>query len=110
MHFTVARILRFEGLPKYRGLSFSGFTRDSKGEWRVTSIDYGGVRIKSAKIDHKEQATKIVKLVQDAGHEVLNGAALSMPSVICVGKKASGKVKLACQWYKASIVTRLKAI
>lgn len=46
-----------------------------------------------AKTDHREEATKIFKLIQDAGHEVSNGAALSMPRVVCVGRKASAEVK-----------------
>ncbi len=46
-----------------------------------------------AQTNHKEEATKIFKLIQDVGQEVLNGAALSMPRVVTVGRKASGDVR-----------------
>ena len=46
-----------------------------------------------AKTDHREEATKIFKPVQDAGCEVLNVATLSMPRMVCVGRKASAEVK-----------------
>lgn len=46
-----------------------------------------------ARTDRKDEATKIFKLLQDVSNEVLEGAALSMPRVVCVGRKASGEVK-----------------
>ena len=46
-----------------------------------------------AKMDHSEEATEIFRLIQDVGLEVLNGAALSMPRVVCVGRKASREVR-----------------
>ena len=42
-----------------------------------------------ATTDHKGEATEILKLIQDGAHEVSSGAALSMPKVVCVGRKAS---------------------
>lgn len=41
-----------------------------------------------AKMDHTEEATKIFKFIQDVSHEISNGAALFMPRVVCVGRKA----------------------
>lgn len=46
-----------------------------------------------ATTDHKGEATEISKLIQDVAHEVSNGAALSMPRVVCVGRKASEVIK-----------------
>lgn len=45
-----------------------------------------------ARMDNRDEATKILELVRDVGDEVLNGAALSMPRVVCVGMKAGGEV------------------
>ena len=39
---------------------------------------------------HREAAADLFKLVQDAGNEMSGGAALSMPRLVCVGRKAGG--------------------
>ena len=41
-----------------------------------------------AQVDYGEEATKVFNLVRDVGQEILNGAALSMRRVVCVGRKA----------------------
>ena len=46
-----------------------------------------------ATTDHNGEATEIFKLIQDVAHEVSNGAALSMPRVVCIGRKASEEIK-----------------
>ena len=46
-----------------------------------------------AKTDHSNEATKIFKLLREVGLEILNGAALSIPRVVCVGRKASVEVR-----------------
>ena len=43
--------------------------------------------------NHGEEANKLLQLIRDVNHEVLNGAALSMPRVVCVGRKESGQVR-----------------
>ena len=47
-----------------------------------------------AEKDNREEATKILKLIQDMSHEGLNGAALFMPRIVCVGRK--GSVEAGC--------------
>ena len=42
-----------------------------------------------AETDHREEATEFFILTQNASHQVLNGAALSMPRIVCVGRKGS---------------------
>ena len=39
------------------------------------------------------EATTISNLVQDVSHEVANGAASSMPKVVCVGRKGTQGVR-----------------
>lgn len=46
-----------------------------------------------AKMDNREEAAKIFKLIEDVAHEILDGAALSMPRVVCVGRKSSGDLR-----------------
>ena len=43
-----------------------------------------------ARKDRKEEAADFFNLVQNAGDEMSGGAALSMPKVVCVGRKAGG--------------------
>ena len=43
-----------------------------------------------ARKDRKEAAADLFRLVQNAGDEMSSGAALSMPRVVCVGRKAGG--------------------
>ena len=40
-----------------------------------------------AKTDRTEEAREVFKLIQDASKEILTGATLSMPRVVCVGRK-----------------------
>ena len=46
-----------------------------------------------ATTDRKGEAAEIFKLIQDVAREVSNGAALSMPKVVCVGRKASEAIR-----------------
>lgn len=46
-----------------------------------------------AEVGHREEAAKIFRLIRDVGQEVLDGAALSMPRVVCVGRKASEQIR-----------------
>ncbi len=40
--------------------------------------------------DRREVAAELFRLIRDAGNEISGGAALSMPRVVCVGRKAGG--------------------
>lgn len=63
----------------------------ANGEQHLLTMEEFGSSL--AETDHREEATKIFSLIQDVGQEVLNGAALSMPRVVCVGRKASGETR-----------------
>ena len=41
-----------------------------------------------AKINKKDEASKLYRIIQEAYKECLQGAALSMPRIVCVARKA----------------------
>lgn len=77
-----AMIYHFQVLPE--------FARANSEQHLLTMEEFAS---SLAEMDHREEATKIMNLIQDAGHEVVNGSALSMPRVVCVGRKASEGVR-----------------
>ena len=62
----------------------------ANGEQRLLTMDEFASNL--AETGQTEEATTIFNLVQEASHEISNGAALSMPKVVCVGRKGTQEI------------------
>lgn len=62
----------------------------ANGEQRLLTMEEFASSL--ARMNHEEEAAKIFRLIKDVDVEIMSGATLSMPKVVCVGRKAKEEV------------------
>ena len=79
------------------------FTR-ANSELRLSTMDIWASN--HAKAGRTVEATTLSNLVQNASHEIADGAALSVPKVVCVGRKGTQEVKAGVVLFPSSMTRR----